>query len=121
MTAELESVGFLATNVEKLGIIGIMAIGLIYFGYIQNTALKQMTKALEELRDISKELARGNETLLGRVEHRLIDVESELKDTRRVMDTLLNIVKVRKDDCLWRGSNRERRIDDDMANEYPRA
>lgn len=110
---EIESVGYFAANVEKLGIIGIMAIGLVYFGYVQNTALKQMTKALEELRDISRELARNNEIFLGQVREQFRDVEEEIRDMRRILDVLTNIMKVRKSDLpSTRSPNMRERADD---------
>lgn len=53
---DLNVISSFASNAEKMGIIGFLVLILIYFIYQHQTINKQMTQALQDLKDQTKEL-----------------------------------------------------------------
>lgn len=53
---DLNVISAFASNAEKMGIIGFLVLVLIYFIYQHQTINKQMTQALQDLKDQTKEL-----------------------------------------------------------------
>lgn len=80
---ELVEISTFALNVEKIGIVGVLFIIIVYFAYIQNTTLKKMTEAVNSLKETSKDIVQASLSRLERADLKLNSIIDELKDIKR--------------------------------------
>lgn len=80
---ELIEVSTFVLNAEKVGIVGVLLIVIVYFAYIQNTTLKRITEAVDSLRETCKSVIQGSLSRLERVDLKLNNIMDELKDIKR--------------------------------------
>lgn len=80
---ELVEISTFALNVEKIGIVGVLFVIIVYFAYIQNTTLKKMTEAVDSLKETSKDIIQASLSRLERVDLKLNNIIDELKDIKK--------------------------------------
>ncbi|ALV25023.1 hypothetical protein CIG2463D_1458 [Campylobacter iguaniorum] len=80
--SDLSIVAGFATQVEKLGIVGFLVLFLIYFVYNHQIINKQMIKALEGLKEQTKELQNLSKQQLEFQTRFLSDLREDIKDIK---------------------------------------
>ncbi len=80
--SELGIIADFASQFEKLGIIGVLVVFIIYFVYQHQTINKQMIKALEGLKEQTKELHNLSKQQLEFQTKFLSDLRDDIKDIK---------------------------------------
>lgn len=80
--SELGVIASFATQFEKLGIIGVLVVFIIYFVYQHQTINKQMVKALEGLKEQTRELHNLSKQQLEFQTQFLSDLRGDIKDIK---------------------------------------